>query len=133
MTSRSTTPVGWPRWAWQGPLGLVTDALAASGCPGGHYQFGDVERRHRWDGPSHGWHSGRVDRHAHRRGPARLDVGVPLEFAINAATRTPASLFPGQGIGMLRPGDPADLLVLDDTLTAHTVLHHGATLDPERA
>lgn len=117
-----------------GRVVLVTDALAASGCPDGHYQLGDVEFdvaagvARRTDGTLVGSTATLIDavRHA-------CDVGVPLESAINAATRTPASLFPGKGIGMLRPGDPADLLVLDDALTVHTVLHHGAFLAPEQA
>ena len=56
-------------------------------------------------------------------------AGVPLEAAINAATRTPAGLFTNHGIARLRPGDRADIVVLDDTLTVRRILHRGAPLD----
>lgn len=115
-----------------GRVVLVTDALAASGCPDGHYRLGAVEFdvasgvARRADGTLVGSTITLID--AVRRA---CDVGVPLESAVTAATHTPAALFPGQGVGLLRPGDPADVLVLDDSLTVRTVLHHGAPLDTE--
>lgn len=108
---------------------LVTDALAAAGCPDGHYRLGDVEFdttggvARRADGTLVGTTITLLDavRHA-------CEVGISVEAAVNAATRTPATLFPGTPIGLLRPGDPADLLVLDDSLALHSVLRHGAVL-----
>ena len=61
-------------------------------------------------------------RHAHA-------VGVPLNAAVNAATVAPATLFPHADISLLRPGQRADLLVLDDTLTLHAVLRAGNPLE----
>jgi N-acetylglucosamine-6-phosphate deacetylase len=113
-----------------GRVVLVTDALAASGCADGHYQLGQVEFdvaggvARRTDGTLVGSTITLIDaiRHAHA-------VGVPLEAAFNAATRTPAGLFTGQNIALLHPGDRADIVVLDDTLTIRTVLRSGALLD----
>jgi N-acetylglucosamine-6-phosphate deacetylase len=109
---------------------LVTDALAAAGCPDGHYRLGEVEFdvaagvARRTDGTLVGSTMALTDavRHA-------CAIGVPLESAVNAATRTPARLFPGQNIARLRPGDHADIVVLDDTLTVRTGLRSGVPLD----
>ncbi|MDX3192287.1 N-acetylglucosamine-6-phosphate deacetylase [Streptomyces sp. MN03-5084-2B] len=106
---------------------LVTDALAPAGCPDGHYRLGDVEfdvaagTARRADGTLVGTTITLLEaiRDAHA-------AGVPLEAAANAATRTPARLFPASGIGLLRPGDRADVVVLDDALNLRTVLLGGA-------
>lgn len=52
-----------------------------------------------------------------------------MESAFNAAGRTPAGLLPVGDIGLPRPGDSADVLVLDDGLSVRTVLHDGVPLD----
>ena len=112
-----------------GRIALVTDALAAAGCPDGHYRLGEVEFdvadgvARRADGTlvgSTGTLLGDI-RHA-------CAAGVPAEAAINAATRTPAGLHPAAGIGVLRPGDQADVLILDD-LELRTVIHRGVLVD----
>ena len=116
-----------------GRVVLVTDALAASGCPDGHYRLGDVEFdtadgiARRADGTLVGTTITLLDavRHA-------CDVGVTVEDAVNAATRTPAALFPGRPIGLLRPGDPADLLVLDDSLTLRDIVRAGPAAATDR-
>jgi N-acetylglucosamine-6-phosphate deacetylase len=113
-----------------GRIVLVTDALAASGCADGHYRLGRVEFdvtggvARRADGTLVGSTITLMDavRHA-------CAVGIPLEAAVNAATRTPAGLFAGRSIARLRPGDRADIVVLDDALTVRAVLRGGAPLD----
>jgi N-acetylglucosamine-6-phosphate deacetylase len=50
-------------------------------------------------------------------------AGVDLVRAIDAATRTPAGLFASSDIARLRPGDRADIVVLDDALSVRRVLH----------
>jgi N-acetylglucosamine-6-phosphate deacetylase len=113
-----------------GRVVLVTDALAASGCPDGHYRLGQVEFdvtggvARRADGTLVGSTHTLMDaiRHA-------CASGVPVDAALNAATRTPAALFASHGIARLRPGDRADIVILDDTLTIRTVLYGGVPLD----
>ncbi|EWM11997.1 N-acetylglucosamine-6-phosphate deacetylase [Kutzneria sp. 744] len=107
-------------------IALVTDALAAAGCPDGHYRLGEVEFdvadgvARRADGTLVGSTGTLLDavRHA-------CAAGVPVEAALNAATRVPARLHPEAGIGLLRPGDPADVVVLDDDLGLRAVLRRG--------
>ncbi|MEU4524704.1 N-acetylglucosamine-6-phosphate deacetylase [Amycolatopsis sp. NPDC024027] len=109
---------------------LVTDALAAGGCPDGHYRLGDVEftvsggTARRADGTLVGTTITLLD--AIRDACA---AGIPLEAAVNAATRTPAELFPRSGLGLLRPGDCADVVVLDDSLALRTVLQGARDLE----
>ncbi|MFS8102188.1 N-acetylglucosamine-6-phosphate deacetylase [Lentzea alba] len=114
-----------------GRIVLVTDALAACGQPDGHYQLGEVEFdvvggvARRADGTLVGSTITLVDAVRHACDAA----GVGVEQAFDAATRTPARLFPGKDIGLLRPGDRADVLVLDDELSVRTVLQNGVPLD----
>ncbi|MFJ8962679.1 N-acetylglucosamine-6-phosphate deacetylase [Lentzea sp. NPDC102401] len=114
-----------------GRVVLVTDALAACGQPDGHYRLGEVEFdvaggvARRTDGTLVGSTITLVEAVRH----ACHAAGVAVEQAFNAATRTPARLFPGKDIGLLRPGDRADVVVLDDELSARTVLQNGVPLD----
>ncbi|EME55114.1 N-acetylglucosamine-6-phosphate deacetylase [Amycolatopsis decaplanina] len=110
---------------------LVTDALAAGGCPDGHYRLGSVGFEvsggvaRRADGTLVGTTItllGAV-RHA-------CDIGITSEAAVNAATGTPARLFPGADIGLSRPGDRADVLVLDDAMRLRYVFHRGIPVEP---
>jgi N-acetylglucosamine-6-phosphate deacetylase len=116
--------------AARGRVALVTDALAASGCPDGHFHLGEVEFdvtsgvARRADGTLVGTTTTLIE--AIRN---TLASGVSLAAALNAATVTPAGFFPGADLGLLRPGDRADVLVLDDTLAIRTVLHEGASVD----
>jgi len=109
-----------------GRVMLVTDALAAGGCADGHYRLGDVEfdvtggTARRADGTLVGTTITLLE--AIRD---VCEVGIPLEAAVNAATRTPAKLFPSTEIGLLRPGARADIVVLDDSLVIRTVLREG--------
>jgi len=108
---------------------LVTDALAAGGCLDGHYRLGDVEfdvsggTARRADGTLVGTTITLLD--AVRDACA---AGMSLEIAVNAATRTPAELFSRGDIGLLRPGNRADVLVLDDSLALRTVLRQAREL-----
>lgn len=114
-----------------GRVVLVTDALAACGQPDGHYRLGEVEFdvaggvARRADGTLVGSTITLVDAVRHACDAA----GVAVEQAFDAATRTPARLFPGKDIGLLRPGDRADVLVLDDELSVRTVLQNGVPLE----
>ena len=56
-------------------------------------------------------------------------AGVVLESAVGAATVTPAALFPHADLGLLRPGDHADVVVLDDGLEIRSVLQGGTALE----
>ena len=114
-----------------GRVVLVTDALAAAGCPDGNYRLGQVDFQvhqgvaHRADGTLVGSTLTLIDavRNAHA-------AGIALHTAVNAATLTPATLFPHAPISLLRPGQRADLLILDDTLAVRTVLRAGTQLEP---
>ncbi|KZB85812.1 N-acetylglucosamine-6-phosphate deacetylase [Amycolatopsis regifaucium] len=109
---------------------LVTDDLAAGGCPDGHYRLGSVDFEvsdgvaRRTDGTLAGTTITLLEavRHA-------CDIGVTTEAAVNAATCTPATLYPGLDLGLLRPGDRADVLVLDDALRLRKVLLRGIPVE----
>lgn len=107
-------------------LMLVTDAMAAAGRGDGTYPLGDVTVR--------------VSGGAARRSDGRLAgsvltmdaavrnlvaLGVPETDAIRAATATPARTLGRDDVGIIRPGGPADLVVLDDRLEVQDVLVGG--------
>jgi N-acetylglucosamine-6-phosphate deacetylase len=110
-------------------VALVTDALAAGGCADGHFQLGAVEFdvadgvARKPDGTLVGTTSTLVEAVQHA-----CASGVSLEEAVNAATRTPARFFPDADIGLLLPGDRADVVVLDDSLELRAVYQHGIPL-----
>jgi N-acetylglucosamine-6-phosphate deacetylase len=100
-----------------GRTALVTDAIAAAGAGDGRYSFGDGEVRvnggvaRRADGVLAGSSATLLD------GVRALHaLGVPLADAIGAATAVPARVLRRSDVGTLRPGSPADVIVLDDTL-----------------
>lgn len=107
---------------------LVTDAMAAAGCGDGSYRLGeqDVVVKDQVARDATGVLAGSVAslagcvREAVRCGASQLE-------AIAAATSRPAALL-GAGapdLGVLRPGVPADVVVLDDRLEVHRVLVGG--------
>jgi N-acetylglucosamine-6-phosphate deacetylase len=49
-------------------------------------------------------------------------LGAPLEDALAAATSIPARLAGRPDLGVLAPGAPADVLVLDEALEVRRVL-----------
>lgn len=116
--------------AASGRVALVTDALAAAGQPDGRFRLGDVEFEtvhgvaRRSDGTLVG--STLTLMEAVRRAHA---AGVPLGAAVGAATVTPAALFPHADLGLLRPGDYADIVILDDGLQIRSVLQGGTALE----
>ncbi|MEP6649733.1 MAG: amidohydrolase family protein [Lapillicoccus sp.] len=109
-------------------LALITDAMAASGMPDGRYALGGREviladRTARL-----------ADGVAIAGGVATLldvvrwcvtDVGVPLEDAVTAATRTPAGVMGWGDVGVLEAGRRADLLAVDDDYEPVCVLRGG--------
>jgi N-acetylglucosamine-6-phosphate deacetylase len=55
-----------------------------------------------------------------------VGLGIPLPEALAAATTRPAKLTRRSGLGQLRPGGPASLVILDDRLEVGDVLLQGA-------
>jgi N-acetylglucosamine-6-phosphate deacetylase len=55
-------------------------------------------------------------------------LSVPLEEALAAATERPAQVLGRHDVGHLRPGGPADVVVLDDDLSLRAVLARGRPL-----
>jgi N-acetylglucosamine-6-phosphate deacetylase len=114
-----------------GPAGLalITDAMAASGMPEGRYRLGGREV------VVEGRTARLADGGAIAGGVATLidvvrwcvtEVGVPLDDAVNAASRTPAAVMGWGDVGALEPGRRADLMVVDDDYEPVRVLRAGA-------
>jgi N-acetylglucosamine-6-phosphate deacetylase len=110
-----------------GRVALITDAMAGAGAGRGTFRLGDVDvdvgadaAPMRQDGTLAGTVLTMIDavRNLHA-------LGVPLEQAIGAATEVPARLLGRDDVGVLEPGSPADIVVLDDRLAIHTVLCAG--------
>ncbi len=109
-----------------GRIALVTDATAAAGLGDGSYQLGDIEVE--------------VTDGAVRRGDGTLagsaltmavavrncvELGIDLRTAITAATATPADIVGQPHLAQLRPGAPADVVVLDAAGQLQKVLANG--------
>ncbi|KQX68589.1 N-acetylglucosamine-6-phosphate deacetylase [Angustibacter sp. Root456] len=111
---------------------LVTDAMAAAGCGDGHYRLGEREVvvHHGVARDDDGVLAGSVAslagcvREAVRCGASELE-------ALAAATAGPARLLRSgpPDLGVLRPGGPADVVVLDDRLEVQRVLVGGRAVD----
>ena len=111
-----------------GRVALVTDAIAAAGTSlNGGFQLGDVAVEveagaapMRQDGTLAGTVLTMIDavRNLHA-------LGVPFEDAVGAATEVPARLLGRSDVGVLEPGAPADVVVLDDRLEIQSVLCAG--------
>jgi N-acetylglucosamine-6-phosphate deacetylase len=112
-----------------GRIALITDAIAPAGAGAfrGTYQLGEVEVEvsdgaapMREDGTLAGTVLTMVDavRNLHA-------LGAPLEDAVDAATSVPAAFLGRTDIGVLEPGGPADIVVLDDRLDIVSVLCAG--------
>jgi len=106
---------------------LVTDAIAAASAGNGTYRLGDVEVEledgaapKREDGTLAGTVLTMIEavRNLHA-------LGIPLEDAVGAATAVPAAFIGRDDVGVLEPGGPADVVVLDDRLEITTVLCAG--------
>ena len=123
--ARETVQLVWACAA--GRVALITDAMAAAGAGGGVFRFGEVEVEVEpgaapmlEDGTLAGSVLTMIDavRNLHT-------LGVPFEQAVCAATEVPARLLGRDDIGVLEPGGPADIVVLDDRLEIQTVLCAG--------
>lgn len=106
---------------------LVTDAIAAAGAGKGTFRLGDAEVEvadgaapMRGDGTLAGTVLTMIDavRNLHA-------LGVPLPDAVGAATSVPAAFLGRTDVGVLEPGGPADVVVLDDRLEIASVLCAG--------
>ncbi len=114
----------------RGRICLVTDAVAAAGAPDGTYRIGEVviERR-----------AGRVHDRQGRVGGGTTTLltsvalavrsGIDIPAAVAGATSVPAALLGRRDLGVLRPGSPADLLVVTDDLGLRSVLRGGRVID----
>lgn len=124
--ARETVQVVWACAA--GRVALITDAMAGAGAGGGKFRFGEIDVEveegaapMREDGTIAGSVLTMIDavRNLHA-------LGVALEQAVGAATEVPARLLGRHDIGVLEPGGPADVVVLDDRLEIQNVLCSGA-------
>jgi N-acetylglucosamine-6-phosphate deacetylase len=111
-----------------GRVALITDAMAGAGVGGGTFRLGDIEVEvgegaapMREDGTLAGTVLTMIDavRNLHA-------LGVPFEQAVGAATEVPARFLGRDDLGVLEPGGPGDVVVLDDRLELQAVLCTGA-------
>ena len=112
-------------------VALVSDAMAASGLPEGHYSLGGVavqvkgrEARLAVGGSLAGGVSVLLDQ---VRWLVR-DLGIALQDAVRAASTTPARALALDGVGALVSGRRADVVVVDDDLTLRGVMRAGLWL-----
>ena len=116
--------------AWRaarGRIALVSDAIAAAGLGDGAFRLGTVDVTVA-DGVSRrsdGALAGAV-RPLSWGLRMLIELGVPIVEAVDAVTRAPASILGlGGETGALRPGGPADIVVLDDAFAVAQVLIGG--------
>jgi N-acetylglucosamine-6-phosphate deacetylase len=115
--------------AWRsarGRVALVTDGMAATGARDGTWHMGPVpvEVREGVVRTPDGVLAGSVltMRDAIRNA---VRLGISFEDAVDAATRVPARAARRADLGDLRPGAPADVVVLDGDLEVTRVLDRG--------
>jgi N-acetylglucosamine-6-phosphate deacetylase len=112
-----------------GRVALVTDAVAATGVGDGQYRLGSVDvdvrggvARRASDGVLAGSVTTMLE------GISQLHaLGAPLAEAVAAATSVPGRVA-GHGSGVLRAGDAADAVILDDRLEIQAVFVGGKEL-----
>ena len=112
--------------AARGRLVLVSDAIAAAGLGDGSFRLGTVAVTVE-QGVSRledGTLAGAVRPLAWGL-RMLVELGVPIVEAVDAVTRTPARLIGRDDVAVLRPGAPADLVVLDDDFSVRSVLLGG--------
>jgi N-acetylglucosamine-6-phosphate deacetylase len=109
-----------------GRVALVTDATAGATENPGSYQLGDIEIESsggvvvREDGVFAGTVLTMIDAVRNLHG-----LGISFEDAVGAATSVPAQILGRTDLGVLEPGGPADVVVLDDRLEIARVLCGG--------
>jgi N-acetylglucosamine-6-phosphate deacetylase len=98
-------------------LVLVTDALSAAGAPDGSYRLGELEISVA-GGVARNADGGLAGSVVSLAGALRnaVTAGLTVEEAVTAASTRPAALVGRADLGRLRPGDRADVTVLDDGL-----------------
>ena len=115
--------------AWRAARGrivLVSDAIAAAGLGDGSFSLGDVPVTVE-DGVSRladGVLAGAVRPLAWGL-RYLVELGVPIVEAVDSVTRAPAALVGRPELSLLRPGDPADLVILGDDFAVERVLRGG--------
>ena len=113
-----------------GRVALITDAMAAAGMPDGDYRIGSLDVRVEQGlprlagGDSIAGSTLTLDRAI----AVLVAAGVPLEKALDAATRTPADAVGRDDLGVLRVGGSADLVALDERLGVAGVWRDGVAL-----
>jgi N-acetylglucosamine-6-phosphate deacetylase len=109
-----------------GRVALITDATEAAAEGDGVYMLGDREvtvaggAARLGDGTLAG---SAITMDAVVRNV--VDLGIPLVVAIDAATAVPARLIGRTDLGVLNPGAPADITVLNDALRVQRTLLGG--------
>jgi N-acetylglucosamine-6-phosphate deacetylase len=124
--ARETVQVVWACAA--GRVALITDAMAGAGAGGGTFRLGDVAVEVE-EGAVPMLENGTIAGSVLTMIDAVRNLhalGVPFEQAVGAATEVPARLLGLDDVGVLLPGGPADIVVLDDRLEIQTVLCAGA-------
>ena len=112
-------------------VALITDAIAAAGRPDGTYPLGD--RSVTVSGGSARLADGTLAGSVLTMDAAvrnLVDIGADLITAVAAATTVPAAVLGRTGIGELRVGGPADIVVLDEDLAPVRTLVGGLELFP---
>jgi N-acetylglucosamine-6-phosphate deacetylase len=120
------------RTAWRAAgerLVLISDAVAAAAAPDGDYTLGDTVRVHSRGGVVRDEAGSLAGSTLSMLAAVRNShaLGIPLAAALTAATEAPARMARRPDLGRLTPGAPADLVVLDDSLTITRVLLGGVT------
>lgn len=111
-------------------VALITDAMQAAGLPDGQYRLGPQEVIVR-DGVAriaNGSIAGGTSTLLSALRWAIQECGVPFADAVRAATSTPAAAAGLDGVGDLRPGHSADVLVLDRDQGLRRILRRGQWL-----
>jgi len=110
---------------------FVTDAMAAACAEEGDYKLGDLDVRVA-NGEARladGTIAGSVLTLAQAVRFAVLTAGVPLAFAVRAATQNPADLLSLADRGRISLGLRADLVVLDGDLQVTATMHGGSWVE----
>jgi N-acetylglucosamine-6-phosphate deacetylase len=117
--------------AARGRVALVTDAIAGAGLGDGRYQLGSLEVDVR-DGTARGPDGALAGSVVTMIDSIRNlhELGAPLVEALEAAARVPARVARRPELGVLEPGSPADVTVLDDRLEIERVLVDGRVAFP---